>query len=299
MPFTGSGVAIITPLKNDQIDFDAYGNLLDFHANGKTDAIVVCGTTGESATLTVEEQKSLIGFTAEHAHGMHIVAGVGSNSTHKTVEMAQWACGVPGVDSLLVITPYYNKPSQAGLIAHFKAVAEKSTKPIIMYNVPGRTGVNMTAATTLELAKVKNIAGVKEASGDLNQISEICAHAPKGFSVLSGDDSLTLPILAVGGVGVISVTANIVPERLSRLVHAWLECHRDEARDIHRQLLKLNQTMFVETNPVPVKTAVNLMAKGGKYNVPDCGHVRLPLVELQKASLEKLVAVMREFGLDV
>ncbi|MBE7557878.1 4-hydroxy-tetrahydrodipicolinate synthase [bacterium] len=299
MPFSGSGVAIITPLKNDRIDFDAYGKLLDFHAKNKTDAIVVCGTTGESATLTVEEQKRLIQFTAEHARGMHVTAGVGSNSTHKTVELARWACGVSGVDSLLVITPYYNKPSQAGLVAHFSAVAEVSTRPIIMYNVPGRTGVNMTAATTLELAKVKNIAGVKEASGDLNQISEICAHAPKGFAVLSGDDALTLPILSVGGVGVISVTANVVPERLSRLVHAWLEGRRDEARDIHHQLLKLNQTMFVETNPVPVKTAVNLLAKSGKYGLPDCGHVRLPLVELQKASLDKLVAAMREFGLEV
>jgi 4-hydroxy-tetrahydrodipicolinate synthase len=301
MLFRGCGVAIITPMKDDQIDYEAFGQLLDFHVKQGTDAVVVCGTTGESATMTDDEHKEVLRFAAERLADKppQMIAGTGSNSTHETVDMSKFASSLPGVDGLLVVTPYYNKPSQAGLIAHFKAIAACTKLPIILYNVPGRTGGNMTAATTIELAKIDNIAAIKEASGNMSQISEICREAPSDFSVYSGDDALTLAMLAVGGVGVISVSGNFMPSPMSRLVHAFLEGKVIEARELHHKMERLNLTMFVETNPVPVKTAVNLMADSGKYGLPHCGDVRLPLVGLEQASLDKLRNAMLSYGLEV
>jgi 4-hydroxy-tetrahydrodipicolinate synthase len=289
--FTGSMVAIITPFDRDgRFDEETFRRLIDFQIENGTDVIVPCGTTGESATLDHGEHNRVIKTCIEQVNKrVPVLAGTGSNSTREAIELSQNAKQM-GADGVLLITPYYNKPSQEGVYRHFKAIADNVAIPQVLYNVPGRTGMNMAAATTIRLADHSNVVGIKEASGDLTLASEIIAEAGDRINVISGDDFLTLPMMACGGKGVISVTANIMPGEVKAMVTAINENRYDDARKIHLHLLQLHQAMFVETNPVPVKTAAALMGLCG-------GHLRLPLVELLPDNLSKLKNVLVHFGL--
>ncbi|MGM0381497.1 MAG: 4-hydroxy-tetrahydrodipicolinate synthase [bacterium] len=254
--FNGSMVALITPLKDDEIDEEGLRRLVNYEEENGIDVLVPCGTTGESATLTHEEHNQVIEIVADEASRARVMAGTGSNSTHEAIGMSRHAEEV-GCDALLVITPYYNKPPQRGMQEHYLQVADEVNTDIILYNVPSRTGINLEAATVVSLAEHPNIIGVKEASGDLGQVSEIITNTPDDFAVLSGDDSLTLPIMSVGGAGVVSVIANIVPGRVSELVHSFQQGDYRRAREIHQEIFPLMQAMFWETNPVPVKAAAS------------------------------------------
>jgi len=289
--FEGSLVAIVTPFKNDKVDTAAFQKLLEFHVANGTQGVVPCGTTGESATLTHEEHVQVIQQAVEVCQGkIPVLAGTGSNSTREAIELTQHAQKI-GVDGTLHITPYYNKPSQEGLYRHFAAVAKETNLPIILYNVPGRTAVNMRPETVERLAKeFKNIVGIKEASGDLMQISDIIQRCGDGFTVLSGDDGLLWPILAVGGKGVISVTANIVPARMAALCKAALDGDMKTAQKLHYELMVLNEALFVDTNPVPVKAALWLMDK-----ITD--ELRLPLAKLSDANQERLKDALKQYAL--
>ncbi|RJQ73643.1 MAG: 4-hydroxy-tetrahydrodipicolinate synthase [Desulfobacteraceae bacterium] len=289
--FKGSMVALITPFTAEgRFDEEAYRKLIEWQIEGGTDVIVSCGSTGEAATLSYQEHQRVLEVCVEQVRKrVPILAGTGSNSTVEAVDISLGAKSA-GVDGLLLASPYYNKPSQEGLYQHHKKVAEKVALPQVLYNVPGRTAVNMTAATTVRLSKIDNIVGIKEASGDLVQVSEIIAHADNEFVVIAGDDLLALPIMACGGKGVISVSANIVPAEIKALVTAVAEGRWQEARTLHLRLLSLNSSMFIETNPVPVKTAAALMGMCEEV-------VRLPLTPLQDANKAKLVAEMTRHGL--
>lgn len=289
--FTGSMVAIITPFDRDgRFDEETFRKLIEFQIENGTDVIVPCGTTGESATLDHAEHKRVIKSCIEQVNKrIPVLAGTGSNATTEAIELSQDAKTM-GADGVLLISPYYNKPSQEGVYRHFKAIAENVAIPQVLYNVPGRTGMNMTADTTIRLAAQPNVVGIKEASGDLTQVSQIIAEAGEKINVISGDDFLTLPMMACGGKGVISVTANIMPGEVKALVTAVNENRYDNARKMHLDLLELHQSMFVETNPVPVKIAASLMGLCGD-------HLRLPLVELQPDNLAKLKKVLVRYGL--
>ncbi|MFU8807345.1 MAG: 4-hydroxy-tetrahydrodipicolinate synthase, partial [Bradymonadaceae bacterium] len=280
-----------TPFKGDfSIDFDALGRLVDYHLEHGTDGIVPCGCTGEAATLAHEEQEQVIRFVIERVEGrVPVIAGTGSNSTAEAIEISLHAKEM-GADAVLLVSPYYNKPTQEGLYQHYKALAEKVPLPQVLYNVPGRTGMNMEAATTIRLAEFKNVVAIKEASGNVTQSGEIIAAAGDKIDVLSGDDFLTLPLMACGAKGVISVTANIAPAQVKAMVTAINEGRWDDARALHLRLLDLHQTMFIEANPVPVKTSLALMGMGGS-------HVRLPLVDMEPANLEKLKSVLKKHQL--
>ncbi len=289
--FEGSFVAIVTPLKNGKVDEAGFRDLLEFHIAGGTNGIVPCGTTGESATLDNDEHHQVISIAVEVCKGkVPVLAGTGSNSTREAIELTQHAQKA-GADGSLLITPYYNKPSQEGLYEHFKAVAKETDLPIFLYNVPGRTSVNMLPPTVARLAKdVKNIVGIKEASGSLSQISEVIDQCGDGFTVLSGDDALLWPILAIGGKGVISVSANVVPEKMAALCAQAADRKMDEARALHYELMELNNAMFIETNPVPVKTALSLM---GKISA----ELRPPLANLTSEHLQQLKNVLKKYSL--
>jgi 4-hydroxy-tetrahydrodipicolinate synthase len=284
-------VAIITPFDRDgRFDEETFRKLIEFQIENGTDVIVPCGTTGESATLDHAEHKRVIKSCIEQVNKrIPVLAGTGSNATTEAIELSQDAKTM-GADGVLLISPYYNKPSQEGVYRHFKAIAENVAIPQVLYNVPGRTGMNMTADTTIRLAAQPNVVGIKEASGDLTQVSQIIAEAGEKINVISGDDFLTLPMMACGGKGVISVTANIMPGEVKALVTAVNENRYDNARKMHLDLLELHQSMFVETNPVPVKIAASLMGLCGD-------HLRLPLVELQPDNLAKLKKVLVRYGL--
>jgi 4-hydroxy-tetrahydrodipicolinate synthase len=287
----GSLVAIITPFKNGEVDFDGLGRLIESHIQNGTSGIVPCGTTGESATLSYEEHKQVIDFTIKKvAKRVPVIAGTGSNSTVEAIELAQHAKEA-GADYHLSITPYYNKPTQEGLYRHFKAIAEAVDLPMILYNVPGRTGVNMSPETVGRLSNIRNVAGIKEATGSLNQAVEVMENVGKDFMLISGDDFINLPMLAVGSTACISVTANIVPRRLSDLYAAWFAGDREKAKEIHQGLMPLHRTMFIETSPIPVKTASYLMG------LIDTGELRLPLCPLTDASMEKLKNTLKAQGL--
>ncbi len=287
----GSMVAIITPFKNGGVDFEGLEKLVEFHIQNGTSGIVPCGTTGESATLSHEEHKQVIDFVIKKtAKRVPVIAGTGSNSTLEAIELAESA-KASGADYHLSITPYYNKPTQEGLYRHFKAIAEAVNLPMILYNVPGRTGVNMLPETVGRLSKLPNVAGVKEATGNLSQATEIMENVSSGFLLLSGDDFINLPLLSVGSVGCISVTANIVPKRLADLYSAWYAGDIAKAREVHKGLMPLHRAMFVETSPIPVKTASHLMG------LIDTGELRLPLCPLSDASLDKLKATLKAQGL--
>ncbi|MFK5927239.1 MAG: 4-hydroxy-tetrahydrodipicolinate synthase [Desulfuromusa sp.] len=289
--FQGSMVAIITPFDTQgNFDEESYRQLIEFQIENGTDVIVPCGTTGESATLDYAEHDQVIKVCIEQVNKrIPILAGTGSNATAEAIAISQHAKEM-GADGVLLVAPYYNKPSQEGLYQNFKTIAENVALPQVLYNVPGRTGVNMVAETTVRLAEIDNIVAIKEASGDITQASEIIARAGDKIDVLSGDDFLTLPLMACGAKGVISVTANIMPKQVKSMVQAVQDNRWDDARKLHLQLLDVHQAMFIESNPVPVKTAAALM---GKCKVD----VRLPLVAMQTNTLEQLQTILKKHGL--
>ncbi|RPI36584.1 MAG: 4-hydroxy-tetrahydrodipicolinate synthase [Nitrospiraceae bacterium] len=286
----GSIVAIVTPFKNGKVDEKALGDLIDWHIKQGTDAIVPCGTTGESATLDYEEHYRVIQVTVEAVNKrVPVIAGTGANATDETIMITREA-KKSKADAALIVAPYYNKPTQEGLYRHYKAVAEAVKIPIILYNVPGRTAVNMLPSTVARLSEIKNIVGIKEATGDLKQVSEVIRLCGNRFTVLSGDDFTTLPLLALGGHGVISVSANVAPKLVSQMCALWANGKYDEARKLHYKLEPLNASMFIETNPIPVKTALAMMGKIQE-------EFRLPLCEMAPANKEKLRKVLKDMKL--
>lgn len=289
--FTGAGVALITPFtQENKIDYDALNSLLEWHIESGTDMILPAGTTGEAATLDREEFTDLIKAVVETVSGrVPVIAGSGTNNTKDVIEMSQIAEKI-GADGLLIVSPYYNKPTQNGLYEHYKVVAEAVDLPIILYNVPGRTGSNIAAETTLRLAELSNIVAVKEASGNFAQIMEIIRNRPDDFTVLSGDDASTLQIVALGGDGVVSVAANEVPKEFAQMIHLALDGNFSEARALHYKLLPLMDANFVETNPIPVKT---LLASMGKIELK----LRLPLVEMAESNKNHLLTIAKNLGL--
>ena len=288
--FTGSGVALVTPFNDNGVDFDKLEELIEYHIKNDTDAIIICGTTGEATTMTEEEKKSTIKFTVEKANGrIPIIAGSGSNNTAAAIAMSVW-CEKIGVDGVLVITPYYNKSSDKGVIEHFKAISSNINIPIILYNVPSRTGLNLKPSIVKELSKIPNIVGVKEASGDLSQVLEIRALCGEDFLIYSGNDDQIIPILSLGGAGVISVLANIVPKEVHNMCALYMEGKTKEALKIQVDTLDLCKNLFIETNPIPVKTALNLM----NFNV---GPLRLPLVDMEENNLKSLEIALKSHGL--
>ena len=288
--FKGSIVAIVTPFKNGAVDEEKLRELVDFQIENGTDAIVPCGTTGESSTLDYEEHNRVIQIVVEQVNKrVPVIAGAGSNSTREAVEITAHAKKL-GADGALLVTPYYNKPSQEGLYRHYMAVADAVSIPQILYNVPGRTGVNLLPETVARLASHGNIVAIKEASGSLQQASEVLDLCGDKIDVLSGDDFITFPMMACGAKGVISVVANIMPREVASMVDAFFAGRMEEARQLHLKLLKISNAMFIESNPVPVKTAVALMGKCD-------GEVRLPLAPLADGNKARLVAIMKEYGL--
>lgn len=290
--FEGSGVAIVTPFKDGKINYDAMGNLIEWHIENKTDAIIVCGTTGESATMSDEERKTTIKFVVDKVNKrIPVIAGSGSNNTAYSVELSKY-CQEVGADGLLVVTPYYNKSTQDGLIKHFTTIAESVDLPIILYNVPGRTGVNIKPTTVEKLSKVKNIVAIKEASGDISQVAEISRLCGDDFAIYSGNDDQIVPILSLGGSGVISVLANILPKETHDIVEKYLSGDVEEARKLQLSLNELVSSLFIEVNPIPVKAAMNLMGL-------EAGELRLPLVEISEASLKVLANNMKKCGIEI
>lgn len=288
--FKGSIVAIVTPFKDGKVDEDAYRELIEFQIESGTSAIVPCGTTGESATLNMEEHARVIEIAVEAVNRrVPVIAGTGGNSTHEAIELTAHAKKV-GADATLQVTPYYNKPTQEGLYQHFKAIAEAVSLPQVLYNVPGRTSVNMLPETVARLAELPEIVAIKEASGNLGQMAEIVRLAGDKITLLSGDDNLTLPVLAVGGTGVVSVVANIVPRDTADMVNAWQDGDIKKAKELYYKLLPLCQAMFYETNPIPVKTSLALMGKIQE-------EMRLPLCPMAPANLEKLKKALSQYGL--
>ncbi|HOT50182.1 MAG TPA: 4-hydroxy-tetrahydrodipicolinate synthase [Candidatus Hydrogenedentes bacterium] len=286
--FSGSIVALATPFKaNGAIDFEAYGRLIDWQLSEGTDGIVPCGCTGEAATLSHDEQKECIRFAVERVSGrVPVIAGTGSNSTIEAISLTRYAKEA-GADAALHITPYYNKPTPAGQIAHYTAVAKAADIPIMLYNVPSRTGISLLPQTVAELAKIPNIVSIKEASGSLDQVSQILDLCD--INVLSGDDSLTLPMMAVGASGVVSVAANVVPAKVAGLCAAFRAGDLEEAREIHYELFPLFKALFIETNPMPVKAALARM--GLIENV-----LRLPLTPMLPDKFAQLEKVLKKLG---
>ena len=288
--FTGSLVAIVTPFRKGRLDEQAFGDLIEWQIANGTNGIVPCGTTGESATLTHDEHHRVVKLAVEVARRrVPIIAGTGSNSTDEAVSLTRHAKEA-GADGALLITPYYNKPTQEGLYRHYKAVAEAVDIPQILYNIPGRTGVNMLPATVARLSAMKTIVGIKEGSGSVQQASEIVQTCGDRMTVLSGDDALTLPMMAVGGKGVITVTANVMPKEMAQLVSAFLGGRVDESRRIHFKLSPLFAALFFETNPIPVKEALGMM---GRID-PE---LRLPLCPMGAEPKTQLTRVMKDMGL--
>ena len=288
--FEGVFVAIVTPFKNGKIDEEALRGLIDFQIAGGVDGIVPCGTTGESATLNHEEHDQVIRIAVDACKGKaSVLAGTGSNSTQEAIQLSRNAKNA-GADGLLQITPYYNKPNQEGLYHHFSSIADAVDLPIVLYNVPSRTSVNMVPETVVRLAKIEKIVGIKEASGSLQAISKIIDNCGKDFTVLSGDDPLLWPILAIGGKGVISVTANILPAKVAALCKAAAIGDIAGARSLHYELMDINDSLFIDTNPIPVKAALHLM---GKIE----NELRGPLIKLSKDTLERLKKAMACHGL--
>ena len=288
--FKGSLIPIVTPFKEGKIDEEGFRDLIEFHITNGTDAIVPCGTTGESATLTHKEHEQLIDLSIEAAnHRVPVIAGTGSNSTAEAIKLTTYAKKT-GADGALLITPYYNKPTQEGLYNHYKAIAEETDLPLILYNVPSRTGVNMLPETVARLSEMPTIVGIKEATGSLRQICDIIHLCGEKCSVFSGDDFTNYPILAVGGKGVISVTANIMPDKIAAMYDAFESGNFDKSRELHYQLLELHNSIFLETNPIPVKTALSLMGKISP-------EMRPPLSPMSPGNLEKLKKVMAKYKL--
>jgi 4-hydroxy-tetrahydrodipicolinate synthase len=287
--FRGSIVAIVTPFKDGQIDEEAYRRLIEEQIENGTSAIVPCGTTGESATLSMEEHARVIDIAVNAVNKrVPVIAGAGGNSTQEAVELSRHAKEA-GADATLQVTPYYNKPTQEGLYRHFETIAKAVALPQVLYNVPGRTSVNMLPETVARLAELPEIVAIKEASGSLSQMADVLNLAGDKITLLSGDDNVTLPVLSLGGKGVISVVANLIPGDNAKLIQAWEEGRPDEARERFFRLFPLCKAMFYETNPIPVKTALALM---GKID----GEMRLPLSPMSPANVEKLRKDLQEYG---
>ncbi|MCL2799038.1 MAG: 4-hydroxy-tetrahydrodipicolinate synthase [Endomicrobia bacterium] len=288
--FHGVYTALITPFKNDKIDFDALGAIIENQKKYGVDGLVPCGSTGESTTLSYEEHEAVIEFAVKAVKGkMKVLAGTGSNSTDEAIHFTSFAKKI-GCDGALIVSPYYNKPTQKGLYLHFKQIADSVDIPIVLYNIAGRTAVNIETATVAKLCKdCKNIIGVKEASGSLDQMSAVKS-AVAEIELISGDDALTLPLLSIGGCGVISVLSNIVPQEVISLERAFKSGNIKEAQRIHYKLLPLIKAMFIETNPIPVKTAAAMLGMCGP-------ELRLPMCEMDEANKTKLEKAMKDFGL--
>jgi 4-hydroxy-tetrahydrodipicolinate synthase len=289
--FQGSFVAMVTPFRNGKVDEAKLRDLVELHVTHGTDGLIPCGTTGESPTLNHDEHHRVVEIVIEAARGrIRVIAGTGSNSTAEAIEMTKHAERA-GAAGALVVNPYYNKPTQEGLYRHFRAVAESVAIPVLLYNIQSRTAINVETDTLARLARdVKNIVGVKEASGSLDQMSQVIAACGPDFSVLSGDDNITLPLLAIGGSGVVSVIANIVPRETAELVHAALDGDWKRARELHYRLFPLARAAFLETNPIPIKEA---MAMAGMLE-PE---FRLPMCRMSDANREKLRAILKSYGL--
>lgn len=287
--FSGSGVAIVTPFNESGVNFNKLEELLEWHIKFKTDAIIICGTTGEASTMSEEERKETIKFTVDVVNKrIPVIAGTGSNNTKASVIMSQWAESI-GADGLLVITPYYNKTTQKGLIEHFKAISNSVHTPIIIYNVPSRTGLNTLPGTLKELSYLDNIQAVKEASGNISQVAEIKALCGDRLDIYSGNDDQIISILSLGGIGVISVLANIIPEEVHNMCDLYLQGKTKDALKIQLDTLALTKALFIETNPIPVKTAMNLLHM-------DVGSLRLPLCDMTPKNLEYLKKELIAYG---
>jgi len=288
--FKGSIVAIVTPFKNKAVDEKALSELIEWHIKEGTNAIVPCGTTGESATLNYEEHYKVIEITVKTVNKrLPVIAGTGANSTDETIMITRKAKEM-GADGALLVTPYYNKPTQEGLYRHYKEVAGAVDIPIVLYNVPGRTAVNMLPQTVARLAEIKNIVAIKEATGDMRQVSDIIRLCGDSITVISGDDFTTLPLLLLGGKGVISVSANVAPRDVAGMIKAWEDGNISEAKRLHYKLEPLNQSMFIETNPIPAKTALSMMGKIQE-------EFRLPLCPMSNENKDKLKNILINYGL--
>lgn len=289
--FKGSAVAIVTPFnKDNKVDYEKLKELLEWHIEEKTDAIVICGTTGEASTMTKEEKEKTIKFTVDTVNKrIPVIAGTGTNNTEASIEMSKYAESV-GVDALLVITPYYNKTTNKGLFKHFEAINNAVNTPIILYNVPSRTGVNITPKQLLELTKLNNIIAIKEASGNISQIAEMKSICKGKLDFYSGNDDQTIPIMALGGLGVISVLANIMPREVHDMTQAYLNGDIKKALNLQLDTIDIISKLFIETNPVPVKTALNIMGK-------EVGNLRLPLCEMDDNNLDLLIETLKKYNL--
>jgi 4-hydroxy-tetrahydrodipicolinate synthase len=289
--FRGAFVAIVTPFTDGQVDEQGLVDLIEFHIANGTHGIVPCGTTGESATMSHDEHHRVVELTVKTVNGrVPVLAGSGSNSTSEAIDLTRYAKQA-GADGVLMVSPYYNKPSQEGLFHHYKAVAEAVDIPIILYNVPSRTSSNILPQTVARLAGIDNVVGIKEATGDLNQISEVIRLCPDDFAVLSGDDFTSMPTVLVGGTGVISVTSNVAPKDMAQMMDAALAGDLARARQLHYRLFPLMQAMFYDTNPVPAKKSLELMGK------IKSGTPRLPLYPMNDETLSKLKAALADYGL--
>lgn len=286
--FTGSGVALVTPFNADGVDFDKLAELIEFHIENKTDALIICGTTGEASTMPDEEHKEVIRFSVEKVAGrIPVIAGTGSNDTAHAVELSTYAESI-GADGLLIVTPYYNKASQQGLYMHMKTIAESVKIPIILYNVPGRTGLGFSIDTLKKLDKIPNINAIKEASGDIAYMGQVAAETD--LVIYSGNDDCIVPCLSLGGKGVISVLANVVPKETHDICEKYFNGDVEGSKDLFLKYFELAKALFIEVNPIPVKTALNLMGF-------HAGSFRMPLCEMQPENLVKLEKVLDSYGL--
>lgn len=289
LPFTGSGVAIVTPFDGLKTNYDELGRLIEYHISNKTDAIIICGTTGEASTMPDEEHLGAIEYTVKKVNKrIPVIAGTGSNDTAHAIELTKRAEEL-GADGILSVTPYYNKTTQKGLIAHFSAIADAVKIPVILYNVPSRTGMSFNIDTLKELAKTENIVAVKEASGNISYMAKVAAEVPELY-IYSGNDDMIVPSLSLGGKGVISVVANILPEETHNICEYYFNGDVQKSRDLQLKMLDLINTLFIEVNPVPIKTAMNLLG----FNA---GNLRMPLIDMDGANLEKLKKALTDFGL--
>lgn len=289
--FTGSGVALVTPFKNNKVDYDKLRELIEWHIENETDSIIICGTSGEAATMSDKERKEVIEFAVAAVNKrIPVIAGSGSNNTAYSVELSKY-CQEVGVDGILVVTPYYNKATEAGLIKHYEAIAGSVDLPIILYNVPGRTGVNLSPSIVKKLSEIKNVTAIKEASGNISQIAEIARLCSEDLDIYSGNDDTVVPILSLGGKGVISVVANILPKDTHNMVMYYLNGNVEKARKLQLKMNGLINSLFIEVNPIPIKTAMNLMGMG-------VGELRLPLTDMTKKNLEILKSEMNKYGIN-
>ena len=290
--FKGCGTAIITPFTEDGVNFEEFEKMIEFQIKEGVDSIIVCGTTGESSTMTTEEKKETIKFAIDVAKKrIPIIAGTGSNSTKSAVEMSKYAESV-GADAVLIVTPYYNKTTQTGLIEHYKTIANSISIPVIMYNVPSRTGLNISPATCLELSKINNIVAIKEASGNISQVAEIANLCRENLAIYSGNDDQVLPILSLGGLGVISVLSNIIPKDVHNMTQSFFNGDIATATKLQLDTLKLTSALFSEVNPIPVKAACHMI--GFNSGIP-----RLPLIEMSESGKEKLKNEMINYGIEI